>query len=279
MIKMPLVSVIMPSYNHAPFISQAIKSVLEQAVDSIELIIIDDASSDSSRSVIEEFTANDSRVSAIFHARNKGIAATMNEGVGMAKGKYVASLASDDVWVKGKLTKQLNILEKNEDLIVWSEGNIIDEDGRYTNETFTNIHGAARKKKSGDIFIELLPGNYIFGCSLIATRKILSKLLFSEELKYLNDWLYYVELAKEYEFYFIDEPLANYRMHQGNTSNDRNGYLLESLKVTNMILQRYRNIIPRKIRSDLYLRIAKLHKSTKQGFMSSAYAWVNVFLS
>ena len=156
---MPLVSVIMPSYNHERYISEAIESVLNQTFTDFEFIIIDDASKDKSKELIKAYEEQDSRIRAFFHKENKGIARTMNECLEESKGNFIAFFASDDVWVKEKLEKQLEVLNKNEDFIVWSEGELIDAQGNPTGETFTQMHNAFKRIKSGDIFEELLKDN------------------------------------------------------------------------------------------------------------------------
>lgn len=255
---MPLVSVIMPSYNHEKFISVAIDSVLNQNFNDHELVIIDDASKDKSREIIESFKEKNNRIRAIFHKENKGIAKTLNEGIGEAEAEFIALIASDDVWVKNKLEKQLKVLEKNEDLIVWSEGEIIDGKGRPTGETFTQKHGALQRKKSGDIFEELLKGNFIFGSSFITKRENLRDVGFNEQFKYLNDWQFYVDLAKKYNYYYISEPLAKYRIHGSNTIlSDRVGWQRDQIIIGEYFLQKYGNEISNEVKGKLFLNISR----------------------
>lgn len=252
--EMPLVSVVMPSYNHERFISETIGSVLGQSFKDFELIIIDDASKDNSKQIIEGFCERENRVNAIFHKENMGIARTLNDGIEKAKGKFIALIGSDDVWSKDKLKKQVEILEKNEDLVVWSEGKIIDAHGNPTGELFTEMHGASKKKKSGDIFDELLKGNFIFGSSLIYKRGNTGDLMFNETLKYLNDYQFEVDLAAKYEYFFILEPLVMYRIHGGNTIlSDRESWQKDRLMVNDYFLHKYSNRISNKMKSRFFL--------------------------
>ena len=177
---MPLVSVCMKSYNHERFIAEAIESVLGQDFANLELIIVDDASTDATRQIIERYAKQDSRIHAIFHERNLGISRTSNDGIAAAKGKFIAVIDSDDVWVADKLTKQLAVLERDEDLIVWSEGEVIDHAGRFIGKSFSELHGntlAANnggtlifRKPSGDIWQELLWFNYIFHSTVLLQK-------------------------------------------------------------------------------------------------------------
>lgn len=214
---MPQVSVIMPSYNHEKFIYDSINSVLNQTFEDFELIIIDDASNDHSKTVIKSFEKKDDRIRAYFHQSNIGVANTMNEIINHANGKFIAFTASDDVWVKYKLEKQMKILIQNENLVVWSDGEIIDEKGNLKDVLFTEMHDALEKKKNGNIYEDLLKRNYIFGSSLIVKRKNLNNIKYDAKLKYLNDYKFMLELALNYDFYFIKESLVKYRIHGQNT--------------------------------------------------------------
>jgi teichuronic acid biosynthesis glycosyltransferase TuaG len=217
----PLVSVFMKSYNHERFISEAIESVLRQDFEDLELIIVDDASTDASRQIIERYAKQDSRIRAIFHKCNLGITRVVNDGIEAARGRFIAQIDSDDIWERNKLRKQLAVLENNEDLIVWSEGELIDEAGRLMGKTFSQFAGSERKKKSGDIFQALIEAPFIFGASLLYKRENIGDLRYDERLSYLNDYKFVLELASNYQFCYIDEPLARYRMHGKNTLASR----------------------------------------------------------
>ena len=268
---MPLVSIKMPSYNHERYIAEAIESVLNQTVKDFELIIIDDGSTDKSRDIIEDFKRKDERIKAVFHTENKGIAETFNEAMRVAKGKYMAYISSDDIWIKDKLERQLVVLAKNENLIVWSDGEIINEKGVSTGETFTHLHRPPQKKKSGNIFEILLNGNFIFGSSFIALKKNLKDLTYCDRLKYLNDWLFYIELAENYQFYFIEAPLAKYRIHEHNTNKDKIGYLLDAIKFKKIIINRYGNRISRKAKSEFYFQIGENYEELRHALNARLY--------
>ena len=251
---MPLVSIIMTSYNHEKFISIAIKSVLNQTIVDLELIIVDDASKDNSKQIINEYRTKDGRIKTVFHGENRGISKTLNEGIEKAEGKYIAFIGSDDVWHKDKLQKQIGMLEKNEDLVVWSEGEIIDANGNPTGELFTQKQWASKKKKSGNIFEILLLGNFIFHSSAILKKINAKDIRFNEALKYLNDHQYWVDLAKKYEYFFISEPLTMYRIHGGNvTLTDNTGWHRDRIIINDYFLQRYADEISDKLKNKILL--------------------------
>jgi len=285
---MPLVSVIMPSYNYEEYISEAIESVLEQTFDDFELIIIDDASKDNSKKIIQSFDKKNIKIRSFFHKENQGLAKTVNECIKKAKGKYISYFSSDDIWSKEKLEKQLEILEKDEDLIVWSEGLIVDAKSDFTGELFTQIHSALNRKKSGDIFEELLKNNYICGQSLIYKRENLKNVRFDEHLKYLGDYKFIVDLAKEYKFYFIPEPLVMYRIHGRNTIfSDRIGWKKEDIRIRNYFLEEYGDEISYKVKGRILLNISKSYsyigekekakQNIYQAIKCNPFYWANLF--
>jgi glycosyltransferase involved in cell wall biosynthesis len=214
---MPQFSVIMKSYNHEKFIAECIESVLGQDFGDFELIIVDDASNDLSRQIIDSYAVKDPRIQVIFHEVNKGISKTVNDGIDAARGQFVAQIDSDDVWAPHKLTKQLAILERDEDLIVWSAGKIIDDSGRSAGKSFNERLRANPKKKSGNIWQQLLRRNFILGSSVVYKKQNLGKIRYDERLPYMNDYKFYLELARNHEFYCIAEPLVHYRIHERNT--------------------------------------------------------------
>lgn len=244
----PTFSVIMPSYNHERYIGDAIESVLNQSYGDLELIIIDDASDDDSVTIIKKYQSEDSRIRAYFHSQNLGIARTMNEAISKASGDYIALTASDDVWLENKLRDQIQILERDSDLVLWSDGWIIDAEGNRTGETFLEKHGALERKKSGNIFNELISANYIFGASVVARREYFQEIGYDTSLKFLNDYKVMLALARKRDFYFMNEPVACYRIHEENTIiRDIQGidWLKDSVNVSHSIIREYKEHMTR----------------------------------
>lgn len=251
---MPLISVVMTSYNYGDYISEAIDSVLAQTFSDLELIIVDDASEDNSKDIICSYMNKSSRIKTIFHQENLGISRSVNDGWNAASGKFIASISSDDIWASDKLEKQLKILQEDEDLVVWTEGEIVDRQGRATGELFTTVHGAEGRKKSGCIFEELLKGNFIFASSRIFKKDLLKGRRYSENLKYLGDYRFAVDMASEYKYYFVEEPLTKYRMHGNNTANrDIEGFRVDTVNLVEYFLSIYGDKIPNEIRVYLHL--------------------------
>lgn len=247
---MPLVSVIMSSYNYGNYISKAIESALNQTFTDFELIVIDDGSTDGSREIIKRYAGQDSRIKYVFHRSNMGITNTLNEGIEIASGKYLAILDSDDLWTMDKLEKQLAILAEDEDLVVWTDGEIINRDGLPVGQRFTGLHRATRRKKTGDIFTEMVKGNFILGSSTIFKKDNLKGMRYKTNIRYFPDFTFFIDLAAHYDFHFIDECLTRYRIHGGNTTiSRREAGNSEMIGIYEYILNRYRGRLDRKLLS------------------------------
>ena len=253
---MPTVSVIMPSYNHSRYIGESIESILSQSYGDIELIIIDDASVDRSTDIIASYAKIDKRIRFSNHPVNLGIANTVNEGLDRATGEFLSFASSDDVWCSDKLREQIKILRRDSTQVVWSEGVLIDGNGKELGRTFTDYHSGQNKMKTGNLFQHLVGGNYIASQSMIFSRVGCGVLRFQNRFKYLNDFIFNLELASKLNFYFIEEPLFKYRIHGNNTIHKNRKIWEKDLFVAETyILKKFGDIIPPKAKSKLYSRI------------------------
>ena len=253
MLNLVLVSVVMTVFNREDFVSEAIESVLNQSIEDLELIIIDDASLDNSKEIIKIYKEKDKRIKIILHKKNMGIAKSTNDGVDIAKGKYVAIIDSDDLWIKNKLEEQLKILKKGENLIIWTNGEIIDSDGKSLGIDFIELHQTQNRKKSGKIFRELLKGNFINKSSLIFKKTNLRDIRFNQNFKRLDDYQFVVDLSEKYEFFFFKKNLTKIRQHNRNiTNSDYIILYLDYIKINKYFLIKYGNEIPVKIKLYLY---------------------------
>lgn len=143
-----MVSVIMPVYNNEKFVSQAVQSVLNQTISDLELIIIDDGSTDGTRNVIESFS--DERIK-YHYQENAGPGAGRNNGMSLSKGEFIAFIDSDDMYKPNKLERQIEFLKENPQYgLVYCEAEVIDAQGNfvanvkadsnYTNKEVTNSY-------------------------------------------------------------------------------------------------------------------------------------------
>lgn len=237
---MPKVSVIVPSYNHERYLTQAIESILRQTFSDFELIVIDDFSEDGSAKIISEYAKKDDRIRCLFHKSNQGIARTLNEGMPMSRGEYIAYTSSDDIWEKERLEVGVEIMDRSPDVgLLHSESVVIDGDGRLTGQKFNSIYPSPTGKYSGNLFGALLRRNFICGSSILIRRESIEGLRFNEELKYLNDWLFHLELSERNRFYYVSHPLVRYRVHERGTKFDTLGYASDYVLMLKIIFDKY----------------------------------------
>lgn len=213
---MPLVSVVIPSYNYGKYIGQSISSVLCQTFTDFELIIIDDGSKDNTREVVSQF--KDKRL-RYHYQYNSGLSAARNSGVNLSAGKYIAFLDADDLWLPKKLELQVPLIEQSEMIgLVYGGYQVFGEDIASTLDRNPIIHNS-------NWLHYLVLGNYVSGSattSLIRRDCFLKVGLFDEKLKSAEDWDMWLRIAMYYEFRAITTSIAKIRIHTSNMTSDVN---------------------------------------------------------
>jgi glycosyltransferase involved in cell wall biosynthesis len=254
---MPEVSVVVPSYNYDKYIGETIGGILGQTFSDLELIIVDDCSKDRSREVIADYARRDDRIKVLLHEENRGIARTFNDGIDAACGKYVAITGCDDVWFEHKLQRQLEVLNSNEDLVVYSDTVVIDGEGKVTGDSRSGKSRTSKRKRSGWIFRDLLEGNFVSGSSMIFKRDNVKDIRFDEQYRYVNDYKFVLDLARKCEYYHVSEPLVKYRVHGANiTLRDNGGWLSDFAMFGRHLLDNYGSDFTRKARARFLFKIA-----------------------
>ncbi|MDD3014443.1 MAG: glycosyltransferase family A protein, partial [Candidatus Gastranaerophilales bacterium] len=160
--KSPVVSVVMTTYNRDKYICEAIESVLSQTFEDLELIIIDDGSTDDTSEKIKSF--NDERIK-YYYQDNAGQNPARNAGIIISNGKYIAMIDSDDIWDKNKLQKQVNILDKYPDTGLVYCGTV------FINENNKIIYKKPLADYKGQILDKLLMTNFLYNGSCPLFRK------------------------------------------------------------------------------------------------------------
>lgn len=237
---LPKASIIMPCYNHAAFLAESIESILCQSFGDLELIVVDDCSSDGSKDIIIKFAAEDNRVVPVFHELNGGEAKSRNDALRLARGDFIGFCDSDDLWEKNKLSEQINYFRLNPEIgVVHSDSLIINESSEPTGERFSTLFKQG-KILEGNLFLELCIRNSINVPTVILRKKCISEAGFFEEgFLYLTDWIYWTKVAKTNLFGYINQPLARYRVHSGSTMHDNTRYHLYRIMGYKFLLERY----------------------------------------
>ncbi|MDN7942176.1 glycosyltransferase [Burkholderia multivorans] len=216
----PRVSVLVTSYNYSKFIGETIQSVIEQTLDSWELIIVDDCSTDDSWSVIQAF--QDPRIQSVRFEKNRGACAAYNTALGLARGEFIASLDSDDVFVLDKLAIQLDFLDKNPEVDICGTyleeiddaGNVVPSENRMYAPWFNKEWDL----NSPDCWIW---ENHLCHSGVVVRKSLHDRIgLFREDLTYSPDWNFWLRaLADGARFHVIPRELVRYRAHGSNITH------------------------------------------------------------
>lgn len=223
-IRNPVVTVITPTYNGERYIGATIRSVLEQDFPDFEYLIVDDASTDGTESVVRECVKADPRVRYFRMEKNTGQpAAPRNFAVRRANGKYIALLDHDDLWLPGKLSLQVSWLERDPDVAV-VHGNAWNVTSDLEAPR-TPYWKRPPHKERARIYRKLLRGCCVIACTAMARTECVRKAgLFAEDpqVRFLpDDWLLWIKVARSHLFVYLDEFLALYRVHPGSLTGSR----------------------------------------------------------
>lgn len=210
--KTPLVSVIIPVYNAGAYVKESIQSILSQTYKNIEVIIINDGSFDDSDEVIRSFAIQDERVVYISR-HNNGLISTLNEGVALAKGEFIARMDADDISFTDRIEKQVDFMTKNDCCLCFSGVEIIDEDGKFVCEDIKCMSHA-------EMTVRLFFSSCFYHPSAMMRRDVFnlfrydSAFVFAEDYKLWSD-CFFCGCKK---FGYVDDALLKYRVHGGNVS-------------------------------------------------------------
>jgi len=200
----PLVSVVMPVYNAAAYVAQAVKSILNQTYTHFELIIVDDGSTDSSCQIIEQFT--DKRIKFIRFEQNQGIVAALNKGLALAQGKYIARMDADDISFEHRFDLQVKFLEAHDDVGVLG----------------TQHQGLGKRARKlplhhNDLCWFMMNASPFVHPSVMIRASVLKQhhIAYRKEFEYAEDLAMWMELSNKTTLANLKEVCIAYRYHFG----------------------------------------------------------------
>lgn len=244
-----MISVIIPAYNCESTIQEAIDSVLQQNV-LLEVLVIDDGSTDGLDGVMQDYTQDD-RIIYLKNEKNLGPSATRNRGVQQAKGEYIAFLDADDYWEQNKLSRQLDLIQKTGSVLCATGRELITHEGNPT--------GRIIPVKEYITYKDMLYQNWINNSSVLVKRDVLLEFPMENDDIH-EDYLLWLKVLKKYDTaYTINEPLLKYRM----SKNSKSGSKLKSAVMT------YKT----------YRRLGMNHWQAVKSFVSYAIAGVKKYYS
>ena len=256
---------VIPSYNRAHTIGRALESVMEQSFKDLEIIVVDDASTDNTQNVVKKFP----KVRYIRHKSNMGVSAARNTGITASKGRFIAFLDSDDFWREDKLERQLETMLNNG--TKWSYTRIV-----FVDENLKKIR-EQKAEASGFVLTKLLEKNIIGPpSSVIVERNVLKKCgLFNRNLWYREDYHMWIRIASKYEVSPVDLPLTYQLVHSGerlshNYRNRIKGFM-QVLKAFEPEFKKNRKALARQLYElgKLHLRIGE--KETASDYFKRAF--------
>lgn len=217
---MPKVSVIIPTYNCAKYLPEAVESVLNQTFQDFEIIIVNDGSTDNTKQIIEPYLKKHSDKIKYLYQENMGLAIARNVAIKKSIGEYIAFLDADDVWLRHRLKETANILENMAQVgLVHANINWMSEEGKVLSFPYRN-----KARLSGFIFenIFLRKANISIPTILVRSKCFEKVGLFDEKLARLGceDREMWLRISREYEIKYIDKILANYRIRPNSMSRN-----------------------------------------------------------
>lgn len=218
-----LVSIITPMYNSEKYISEMIKSVISQTYINWELIIVDDCSKDNSVNIVNRFVKNDKRIRLLRQEKNKGPSCARNRAINESKGRFIAFLDSDDIWINTKLEKQIEYMKNNDVAITCTSYKIASEDNNIIYRDFIVPKIITYKM--------LLRQNYLSCDTVIIDKKYFKDLNIDNNIKH-EDYIFWLKLIKNIEYvHGIQESLAIYRVRRGSRSSGKINSAIEIYKL------------------------------------------------
>ena len=219
----PVISVVMPAYNHENYVGEAIESVLNQSFTDIELVIIDDGSTDNTKAVIN--TYNDDRLNYHYQS-NQDAYTALNNGMAKARGEFISIINSDDVYVVNRLEEMMNQYEVSGAQCLFSDVELIDDQSQaITDNNFWWLQWHNQNLKYfhqyQDLYAAFLNANIMITTSnLFMTRAVYETVGDFEPLRYLHDYDYIFRILNAFPdavSYLDSEKLVKYRLHGSNT--------------------------------------------------------------
>lgn len=227
-----MVSVIIPAYNRAHVIKRAIESVLNQTYKDLELIIVDDCSTDNTKEIVESI--HDQRVTYLCLQRNSGACAARNRGIDVAKGEYIAFQDSDDEWLPLKLEKQVQLLEAKEADIIFCGFEKIYSDNKKKTIPENEVSGFCSQEK-------LLYESIASTQTIVGKADAVKSVRFDESMPRMQDYDFIIRASGRYKIYLLNEALVKVYEQPDSITASKKQYK-KRLDVTQKLLRKYENL-------------------------------------
>ncbi|WP_405420009.1 glycosyltransferase family 2 protein [Marinobacter flavimaris] len=258
--KNPLVSIVTPTYNRSDFLPEAIESVLSQTYENLELIIVDDGSTDDTQALVESYQ-KDPRI-RYFYQSNQGQSAARNRGIAESRGDFICFLDSDNAWVPHKLERSLLAFER------FPEAQVVYGDNILIDENSVEIGRNNMRRHSGKITDRLLNDNFVSMNTTMTRRQCFDEMGgFNEADRIAEDYELWLRFSTKFEFRYIPELLGFYREMENQISSDKQQRFEGNERLLLKFLEQYPDAVAAKRRrrglSHFYTRKARYEISVK----------------
>ena len=250
----PLVTTVIPSYNHAIYIEQAMQSVLDQDYPNIQLIVVDDGSKDDSHAVISAFAERNPQVEMILNSENHGQSAVLNQGIAHAKGDFIQFLPSDDWYLPQKTRLQVAKFRS----CVPEVGVIYGRGERFFEDTGKTIQSAAPIHRGWVAETFITVGQFVYPITPMFRSSVFDKVQLDETLRAEGEAAY-IRMAIHFQFDFVDEVVGVMRDHSYNIGKQTEIMYQEVQKYWTGFFQR--PDIPENLRALCKVRMRRLHRT------------------
>lgn len=219
---LPMVSILIPLYNHSKYITKLLGSIFEDSYENKEVIIINDGSTDNSDDIVKEWMSINKNLMITYKYReNKGLRETFNELINMSNGKYIINIASDDYLINNTISKRVELLENNPNkLMLISDAIVVDDKNIKTHDSGNfGFHNGNKDNYFSDKGLknEILKNWSVVGPVYMVNKKIYDVIGYYDPEIFLEDWDYAVRSVSQNVILFHDELVAAYRIHGKNT--------------------------------------------------------------
>jgi len=230
-----LVSVIVPVYNGELFIKECLDSIISQNFDELEILVSDDASTDNTKFILDEYLEN-KKIKIFFQKTNLGITENCNFLLKKATGKYICFFAGDDIMLPNKISKQFLFMESNKNLSF--SYHLVDIFNSDTGKSIaiTNHQKSSKTVDVNNIIREMgIPASM----SMMVRKSMLPNNLFDKKFNYLSDWLMQIELSINGNIGHINQVLCRYRKYGDNNGKDISLYEHEFIDLLDYVMNKY----------------------------------------
>ncbi|KAA3439384.1 glycosyltransferase family 2 protein [Rufibacter hautae] len=218
----PLVSIICLCYNHAAFLHEALDSVLAQTYPHLEVLVVDDLSTDNSVEIIEKYVRRHPQIRFLKHKRNLGNCASFNEALQLSQGDFIIDFATDDVLHPERVARQVAAFQQLPASygVVYTDAELIDEQGASLGFFYTrSAEGSLTPLPAqGEVFSEVLGRYFICPPTMMMRRQVLEELHGYDPSLAYEDFDFWVRSSRYWQYHFLDRPLCQRRMHPRSLS-------------------------------------------------------------